>query len=192
MVKTKNNVMCYDFIKALWNFKYFAKKFPVWKLGVYNLILLLIVVALNVLSYNEFTSLMSLLGTAVSVFFGTPLLFFAGFLFFAVFLNAFEGKKRGFWESFLVFFGISLPFAVLGHLMSYFSTLTSSSSVLGVLGVFVMVLLTYFVVVLIMNFKNYYSTSGWRIVASLILADLVYVSLGVFVYLGYLISQIQG
>ncbi|MDA3854755.1 MAG: hypothetical protein PF569_00750 [Candidatus Woesearchaeota archaeon] len=104
-----------------------------------------------------------------SVFLAWSIIYLILFTLFYLFLNTFEDNRKLYFESFFVSMMLLLPFVLIGSLFDYIGLLSLNPLVLIVASSFFLVLGIYFIVMFLLNFKNYYKTTFSRVFTSLIL-----------------------
>lgn len=191
MVKTKLSNQSVKFWKSLYDFKAFTKKLNHLDLLLYSGILVTVIALVSVgrnltTGFQTFNAVESFFYT----FFGLPILAVIVYALFYLFLNAFESKRKGFFESYLVFLSITLPFLLIVHLLNWLKLILSGTSVL-LMNLLIAIIAIYYIVNVILNFKNYYQTSAFRVLASFILVDVMFMFLGMLQYMSYLMLNIR-
>lgn len=183
-------------IKSLFIFNIFRdnniskKLLSLYSLGLLILISIISVMGNHIENYSLITD--SLLILSVLIYF--PIFFLCLYGFFYIFLNSFEDKRKPFFESFLVFLAILLPFIFIGNIFNYLGKLAFNynySTIGMILAGLLYLLAIYFNIVFIVNFKEYYNTSYFRIISSLIIIFAILTIVVVMpLYLQYLISAL--
>lgn len=191
MVKSKTNKSqtMNMYLKSLYCFSVFKSNLDLKSLGIYSGLLVLLISIVNLLkSFLENTSYNHL-----EAFFGTllglPIIMFIVFGIFYVVLNAFESKRKGFVESYLVFLSITLPFTLVGHLINWMGSVISQGVIITFLNLALLALIIYYLVNLVLNFKNYYGTSGYRVIVSLSLISMLISFVIMIEYLASVLTQ---
>lgn len=175
MAKSKNSVLAYtDLFKVFYSFRIFENKIISKSLLCVHLVALLLLSGIIAILRNHIDNYSSI---SDLMMFSTPfILFFLIFLIYVglyVFLRALEDKGKDFLESFLVFASIILPFMVVGNLLNYLALLFFNDFVIMTATIVVYLYGIYFLVSLVMNFRNYYNVSYYKLIACLVLVYLV-------------------
>lgn len=188
-MKTKKNQLFENHLKCLWDFDYFSKEKSSNSLLCYSIILLILLGIVNYLkatvSYTATTPLQSFFYTLIAV----PIILLALAIPTILFITSFEGKGKRFYNSLLVFSTVSLPFFVIGHLLTWVRDLTT-----GVLQSFisllVLVLFIELVVILIINLKKHFKTTLSRTITSIGLSVLIISNVFLISYVSVLVSSL--
>ena len=189
MVKSENKkeLSFFDYLKSSFQLDLFkSKKINLNSIMLYNFILLVVVSLINVLKTlsNAQSAIQSFIYTLV----GLPLLMLLLYSIFYIFLNAFEDKRKPFIESFLVFSAIILPFVIDLHILNWIGTqFVGAISIM--IWILILLLYIYLLINLIFNFKNYYSTSGYRVLASIIIVQVLLLFMGTMQYFALAFSN---
>jgi len=192
MVK-KENIRFQDLLKIFYKFDIFTKSINYKVLILYNLVCLVLLGILGILSnnienYSEYTN--------VGIFFfgiiGMPILLLLFFVLFYIFFNAFSiNKRKGFFESYLVFLSICCPFILLGNIFNIIGK-WSLNYFFVMLSIFLLfVILVYFMISFVLNFKNYANDSSFKVMASIILSIIVIFMFTLTNYVLFLVSSLQ-
>lgn len=190
MVSKKKELDMFSFVRTLFDFKVLQNEFSIKSVAIYSLILLIIAVGLSTLNnsfgYSPFTIVQIIFYSLL----GIPFILLMLYGLFHVFLNALEEKRKPFWKSYFAFTAISLPFIIIGHFLNL-ANLTESFGLITFANMLIFALFVYFIINLIMNFKNYYSTSGYKVAVSLIFTNMFFGTILVVQYLVYLIGSLN-
>ena len=174
MVKPKSvkkNKCEMTFFRSLYSMNAF-KSINTKALLMYNVILIVINLILNLITYylnplSQYT-LSEVIANAIL---GIPALIFVMFSIFIVLLNAFEDKRKPFWQSALVFLALLMQFSVIYNLTVLINNEIYNYFVNVATQLLLLIFGLYYVIFSISNYKNYYGTSWQRVVASLIIVD---------------------
>jgi len=140
---------------------------------------------------NLTKSLDSVFKSTIYAVIGIPLVFLLFYILFYIFLNSFENKRKPFLESFLVFLAMIFPFVIIGNLITLFSATNLSTKVIYFLGLLLITNIIYFIINFILSFKNYYNTSSFKIISSLILVEIFVGTIAIVQYLSIIIGTIK-
>lgn len=174
---SKSTLQLKDYPKSFYKFDLFTKGVSVKTSALYILILLATLAVINILkTLSPYVSL-SLTSTLTVSLIGIPFLLFVGYGAFNIMLNAFENNRKPFFESLLVFSAMALQYIVIGHLLALIQLFVSNTTVNLILNIILWFVMIYFIVALIINFKNYYKTSWQRVVVSFFFINAI---IGVF------------
>lgn len=191
MVKSKTLSLS-DLMLSFFKFNIFEKKISSKLLIIYNLVLLFIISILGILSNNiENYSLISNFTAFLYIIFGVPLMLIILFGLYYIFLNAYEIKRKKFYEAYLVFLSILFPFVIIGNLLNIIGKFLLIPEVTLAILLLLGLLSIYFVINFVLHFRNYYKISGFKIVASLLLVLFINTSIVAIQYLTYIISILK-
>lgn len=187
MVKNKDSIFSY--LKVFYNFKIFSKDIEIKKAIIYCLIYLFLISIFSYIKNSFITkSIFNGLESLILSFFGVILMILVVYSLIFLFINSYDKTKRKFFEGFLVFSLISLPFLVIGHLINIIILYTYYNLIITILSIFITILWLYLVIVLIINLKNFYNISIFKIIASLLFTFIFLSIIIILWYLTYLIS----
>lgn len=204
MVKTKKTVnnstksvsnatlLLQDYPKSFWKYNIFNKEVRILTSILYCLIIIALLSTVNLLkSVTNYVSVLLTQALTISLM-GIPLVLFAGYGIFYLFLNAFEDKRKPFWESFFVFASMALSYILIGHLITFIQTVITNSILYNIVEFVLFALMTYFMVAFVLNFKNYYGTSAYRVIVSFVLITTIIGIFSVVYYFQILLSSVSG
>lgn len=191
MVKSKkSSLTLLDLPKSVVCMNTFASNVKSSTLLIYGAIIVLLISVLNVVKGIADVNPTSVIESFLYTLIGLPLILFVVYLLFIIFLNAFEGKSKDFQHSYLVFSAITLPFILIGHILNWLSVLFTNYVVMLLFSLLLAVLFVYYVFNFVINFKNYYKTTGYRVVSSLIIADIIFIFIGIIQYFATIMSSL--
>lgn len=172
--------------KSVFTKKVIPKRF----LAIYSFVIVILIIVISLLINNIGNyPLVSNSYLAMANFLGILIIIGGVYGTFYIYLNALEGRRRPFWESLFVSTSIALPFVFLGNLFNYFGQLTSSLGFATFMMYLMFAAVIYLFVAFILNFKNYYETTIYRVLVSLVLT---FMTLIVFVVMPTYINLIVG
>ncbi|MFW6286059.1 MAG: hypothetical protein ACOC16_02960 [Nanoarchaeota archaeon] len=189
----KDNLTLLDMFKSPFNFNTFDNnKILNTKVGIiYSSIYLLLTLIVSVFRYNiQVNSTQTYTITFFYNLIGLILLTLIVFGIYYILLNAFEKKKKSFITSLLVFTSILYPFIFIGNLINYINYIIAMNIIAVISLLFITIIIIYMITLFIISFKKYYKTSGFKVAASLILTQIILITLLIFFYLSYLINSI--
>lgn len=190
MVKNKESIFSY--LKVFYNSKVFSKDVEVKKAIIYCLIYLLLI---SIFSYikNSFIpeSIFGGFQSFILPFIGVILMILIVYSLIFLVINSYDKSKRKFFEGFLVFSLISLPFLVIGHLINIIIIYTYSSLLMMILNLFITFLWVYLFIVLVRNLKVFYNISTSRMIVSILFTSFFFSIISILWYLLYLNSLIN-
>lgn len=192
---TSKNLSLSDLVLTIFRFKTFQKSFSSKLLISYNLVLLLLIAIISLFSNNYNSvgnyALFNNFGVFVFMLIGLPILisFFYGI--FYVLFNAYDIKRKTFFQSYLVFLSILLPFIVIGNFLNLIDKILLIPEITLFFGFLLFVLSIWFLVIFINNFKYYYNTDGFKVSASILIVFALNIGFITLQYLTYLISKLN-
>lgn len=194
MVKTKkinkSDDSIFRYLNLFYNLNTFTSIGSKLKLGIFNLVFLFILLIINLIRIDYLSNYVNISISIITIIIGVPIFLLGFYGLFYIFLNAYdENKRKSFFESFLVFSAICLPFFVIGHSIVLLINLTLDISFMtGILNLFLYIFFIYFLTFLVILFKRYYKISAFQIISSIILVNLVVLVLVLLQYLNSIIS----
>jgi len=189
---TNNGTNCLSLLKSLTSSRVFMNKISEKSMLIYNLIVLLILTIVVVVSNNiENVTNYSGVQLGIFMFFFVPFLILVLYGMFYVFLNAFESKRKPFLENILVVSTFTIPFMILGNLLTLIDKLWGNYYYSLALIYIFFVMFAYYVMLFVRNIRNYYRTSAYKIITSIMLIVLLFLFLYVIEYLSYLIGNLK-
>lgn len=192
MTKSKSNgTNPINYYKSVFSYDLFKKEQNNLSLAIYSGILILIISILNLLKGSlEFNNLGGIQSFFYSII-GIVLLSLLSYGLIFIFLCAFEKKNRTFLNSYLTFLSLSLPFLLIGHILNWIRSVMVIDVINFLFGILIVILVIYYVFNLVKHFKIYFNTTGFKLIASFILADIIVLTLAMLQYLSYLLLSIQ-
>mgnify|MGYP006272588635 FL=1 len=192
MTKSKSNgTNSINYYKSVFSYDLFKKEQNNLSLAIYSGILILIISILNLLKGSlEFNNLGGIQSFFYSII-GIVLLSLLSYGLIFIFLCAFEKKNRTFLNSYLTFLSLSLPFLLIGHILNWIRSVMVIDVINFLFGILIVILVIYYVFNLVKHFKIYFNTTGFKLIASFILADIIVLTLAMLQYLSYLLLSIQ-
>ena len=188
MVKNKVNVC--NYAKSLYKFNAFKEKISMKYLGIY-LVLFLISLTIVSLIGNYITNDFKLLELLVVNLFGVPFSFFIFFNFFYVILNALEGKRKPYLESYLVFLATILPFTFIGAIFTIILNLVKNSLVLlNLTYILIFIVYGFLFFSFIMNLRTYFQTSSFKLLTTIFLITIFVSILVLFQFVTLIIDNV--
>ncbi len=185
---SENNLL--DLFKSFYDFKIFENKTKIQNLILYSAIFIFLIILINGIFYTPLNNNFNLISTLISVFLGIPIILFFIYLLFIIFLNAFESKKKSFFEAYLVFISQNLPFWFILTLISRLFSNTINPILLNLFSILILATLIYYGIYFINNYKNYYQTSSWKVLASSLIVFCFSLIIFLTIYVAYLVSGI--
>lgn len=188
MTKTKD-LTYVNLLSSLFKFDIFTKKISAKLLIIYNLVLLLIISFLGIISNNLGNyPIFSNQKVFFTILFGLPIMVFVFFGIFYIFLNAYEIKRKKFYEVYLVCCSILFPFIVIGNIFNIIGLYTLNYFISRICVLLLILTVIYFLVNFIIHFKNYYNISGYKIAAVLLILFILNLALTAIIYTSYIVS----
>lgn len=180
-----------DLFLSLFKFDTFNQKIEIKKLLIYNLILLSLLTIIMFFSnrltnysiYDNFT-------IAIYGFIGVSLLLFLGFGIFYIFINAYEIKKKPFFESLMIFFALVLPFIVVSNFLNLLSSYFLLEAFTTLVLLIIVSITIYFGFLFVLTYSKYYQANPYKIVSSILLCMILNLLILIVSYLTTLINLI--
>jgi len=177
-----------NYSKSLIDTKVFTKKISIKNLVIYSLLYLFLVVIISSIKTIKIDNT-SIFSSILYSLFGIPLIFLIFYGLLYIFLNSFENSRKPFMESFLVFFSLIIPFVLIGNFLTLISTFFLFGFFNNFLSILIVINILYLLINATIGFKNYYKTSIFKLITSIILVEIFFGVLALVQYLSILINS---
>ena len=190
----RKNLNLFDFLKVIYKFDLFEKSFSNLELSIFGFIMLFLVSVINVLINKYSLNGFSMETSFFYSFIGFPIVVFFIFLLFFIFVKSYDERLNGkkFGTSLLVFFSVSMYFYVIEYLLVFLREIFVSSSFLFfIISITVFLFAIYYLYSIVRILMNYFKTSSYRVISSLIFTYLTVLTFALLDYLAYLIGNLK-
>lgn len=182
MVKNKD-ITIIDLIKTTFNTNIISKKNQIKSLLIYLAIMNLLLIIVTSIKYSYTYSAFSIPQLLLITVFGLFLILFIFHSLNFIFIKSFTENENKFWHSFLISYSIFIPFIIINTLITTINNLY--------MNIISIIIIVYSIINLILNLKKYYSTTYYKIIASIILTNLIFLMISIINYLFYLVKIIN-
>lgn len=189
MVKNKKNLSFGELPKTLFNFKVFENNITTHSLILYSALLIIISAGINMIkSVQNYTAFEAFEAFVITLI-GTPIILLVVYSLFYLFLRAFDPQTSSFFDGFLVFVAVTMPFILIGHIVNWIRF--TFESLTYILGLLLVLFIIYYAVNMVLHMKTFFKTTKIRILVSFLFVDIIFVVVGTAQYLFYLIANLR-